>query len=274
MNYSVLTSPEKPNFNEDVVEAVTNACWILDGATPVHKHIAIADYASCAQWLVQRFSSILKELVEQNQHASFQQLLRQAQENLAHQDKKEIEQLLKEDMPSFTMAAAYISSKEIDFYVLGDCEIHILHKDKSLSMVQDNRYDEYDAHLAQVRNNLYAQKKDKNCDEYVQARLAVKSQMNQPEGFWLGALEGDWADHLVHITLSREEIQSFLLCSDGFSRLFILEPNIGAQDILDGSITINECLERLREKENSTPDMHLRWSKKSDDASAILAEGI
>ena len=265
-------------YNEDViieVNANKKYFWIFDGATPIFKNIMVADYGSSAEWLVKELSNKMMKIIKKFPDIDFLILLKKAINTLLKDEGTLISRFNVNDFPSFTMVAAVTSKYFTTFYVIGDCVAHILNTNRQMITLTDQRYEKYDHELTIFRNSHNMQNTEDK-DKYVNKRLEIKSYMNKENGFWLGTINKDWINknQIKVIKMANNTISKFFLCSDGFSRLLKIFPEISPFDVLSEKLSLKTYLSKIRNAEKTNHSLLNNWSKESDDASAMLVEDI
>ena len=183
--------------------------------------------------------------------------------------------------PSAALAIAQARDDHLELGVLGDCLAIVRLRDGStLVAPRDPALLELDRLTAAAMGEVlqaglaFAIARLQVADRLV----AQRRLMNRPGGYWIFAAEPDAADHLLEAAVPLASVESFLLCSDGFARLWDgLGAYVGPAELLDATrdLGLPEMGRLLREAE-AADDPPLRSPRVSvrDDASALLLERL
>lgn len=245
-------------WGEDRLYAGDKVSFVIDGATPISKQ-PYNGYHSGAEWLAEELKQYL---IEHLSDAEVPVLCKQFTDKAGESVKTMFPSV--QEMPSMTIAAIAGDGDMLKGYVLGDCSLYILLKDGGIKHVTDRRTDAFYQKTMNAKRNAEAHGADVTA-AVLEQRRKNKATMNQQGGYWTVSFVGDYEQEFYTCSVPVAEVQSVLLCTDGFDRAFC-RGMFTPECVLRGEESLKTVLERLREAEKeSDADV-----KRHDDASAIL----
>ncbi len=250
-------------WGEDRIVALENTFGVLDGATPINA-AKIEGYHTEAEWMADTFVTFLKDSENASLPQDFPYLCQGFVNSVVKSDALKNIPVL--DYPCLTLSVLTLENNLLNAYLLGDCELHILLKDKRLISLTDKRSRNF--------SNLTCRAIEKAKNEGRSPEEASKIQryenrkhINMKDGYYVLSPCGTFEKGLQRLSLPLDEVHSVLCCTDGFARLFSLESSPKPQDFLSGGLTLSQGLEILRNHEKSK---HIPGEvKRHDDAAAL-----
>lgn len=269
MNFEVINqinSSGNGKWSEDDFIIMPNLVVVMDGATSI-KNRSFEGYQTFARWFVCEFKKTF--LLRYESECHIPSLVKQCV-NILKRDYPLLDIPFYEK-PTFTFSAIQIVDDTLKCFTIGDCNVYILLKNGSLINVYDKRVDKF-SHKTLLKLQ-YAIRNNLDVESHVrETRIANLKSRNMPNGFWVVAYDGNYENEFVERGFNVNEIDSFLICSDGFNRVFKEFSILTPIEILERQINIAQALEVMRKYEemnNSASDYPC--VKKSDDATAVLA---
>lgn len=261
--------------NEDLVGWLTDAVWILDGATGLGP--PLLPHTSDAAWFVaaidaalhgalsvapdQPTPSVLREAVLQVRARFGQERLRAG--SAAYES------------PSAAFAMVRRLAHGFELSTLGDCRIIYAPDDGHATTYGASRVSAFEAKtlaelaaiLASNPELAFAQAK-----QLILPRLKQnRSRMNSSDGYWILGMDFAAIEHVQIRVLTSARLDC-ALATDGFTRLYDLFGLCTASDLLaaENSAAVDSLLSRLRAAETADPECrrYVR-TKRSDDASFV-----
>ena len=256
----------KGNWGEDRIYADDRHFIVVDGATPA-RQIPCPGFHSHAEWMAESFVRFAEDLFSRNDPAAEDYPSLCADFINATRSDIHLKGLTETDMPCFTTAAVYLRKDTITAYNLSDCSVILKFRDGSVRCWCDDRTSAFSAKTVTAKEKALAQGLDPA--PFVSEQMARnRTAMNTPGAYWTVAYKGGIKKEFTVLSFPREEINSFLICSDGFARIFEYPGGISPEDVFTPGFRLTEALELLRSLEHS-PDSPSQI-KRSDDVSAIL----
>jgi hypothetical protein len=180
------------------------------------------------------------------------------------------------EAPSCTIGLVRPVGDELEAAVLGDCTVVVTHRDSSHTVLKDERLQDFDERIARTLAADIARgsTEEEATENAREALVRNRDLANRPETYWLFSGNKAAAEHVLTATVPRADVESVLLCSDGFARLvhpFRLvedEQSLADAAVAQGLLVLGKALRTAEEAAESMVD-YPRLST-SDDASALL----
>lgn len=159
-------------------------------------------------------------------------------------------------------------------FTIGDCSIYILEKNGTINSIYDKRVDQFSNKT--LLKLQYAKKNNLDIESYIrETRLSNASYRNKSNGFWVVGYDGSFEKEFIQGEYEIKNIQSVLICSDGFNRCFkefsLLSPKFFFREQPDLRLILQDIrkYEKLNNEAYDFPCV-----KKSDDATAVFCSLI
>ncbi len=266
------TSP----VNEDIAGRADNCIWVIDGATGVgDNHV---DEISDARWYVSWWDKYLRE--NSNIDTSLNDLIRKGiykvrNEYLMISKLRDIDKI---SSPSASIAVVRERNGELEFFVLGDCNIYI---DANLPLaIKDHRVDLHDNKVYKLMRenmlfNLQEVRRDEESFMSVYDLLRVnRSLKNTDDGYWILGFDENAVEQSINGRMKLSSGVKFLLASDGFTcsieKYGIFREGEVFSNILDEDL--RNMVEKIRRFEGSSACSTFPRFKTMDDLSCVYGE--
>lgn len=263
--------------NEDVARVMDTSCaWVLDGADD-----PLADDFACrhdARWYVDELSNALSQYLSESRNP-LNEVLAQSIREVANRHRLVCANPSPRQ-PCATVAMVRLSSKFIDYLVLGDASL-LIRKSESTSHVSDKRLQEV---APQIRQEIWGRLRDGHGyadpargDLLRNLAEAEREARNSDEGYWITSYSPEAAFHALvkSIPVTDESaVTEMALMTDGLERaLSTFEIFTDCGEMLRALLEHGpiQCIDRVRDAE-----MKDRWgrtyprTKFSDDASVVV----
>lgn len=273
---SICVSRPEAKVNEDGMFISSNLVLILDGATGLDKNLISEE--SDAYWLVSEIIGYFQRHFTQD--SNFLTVLNEsifaAREKL---DENILSKLNAFNMPSAGMAAIQIKNGYIQAFRTGDCKLHVKFNERIYELFEESKLSELDKKSI---NNMKTKIQSGETPEEARAQTMSilrenRSMMNKPDGYSALSLEEKSIQLVENKKIKANEIDTFLLTTDGFYSVF--------EDYRAKSI--HEIFEMLKNKKSENIIELIRTIeqndaslqkyprlKKSDDATAAIVSPL
>ena len=266
--------------NDDCWGSVGTAVWILDGATDLTKERLFPAALSDAQWFANAVDSELRNADWSKATIPLLQSVMQRVLRRFH-----LEAVGRIDRPSLWPSAGFALVRawgdHIEFINLGDCRVLWKRSDSgAVRAFGSSRVTELDGRVVQEIKRLHREghtNKDvvrKAIAPMIEAHRKLK---NSPEGYWILDASGEGVVHAQTLLIEAADVETILLCTDGYYRLVDTYQQRTDQSLLLASLDIgvSAMIHEIRNIERM--DEHcLKFPriKPSDDATAVLASVV
>jgi hypothetical protein len=294
MTIRILDSVTEPGSsvapNEDVMDAVPAAAWVIDGATGLGKHRLTKDRTD-AEWLAQESSAYLRKTADWSD-PSVENLVRGLITHVAASfTKLRAGELTprytgRDELPSAGLVLVRSRPGGVQIASLGDCRAILVLPDGTVACSAESRLSELDrSALEEMDRKLPSGGKLPSTEDVAAARTAIqptlqanRALLNTPSGYWVLSIHPEAADHLQpkDFLLATGTRARGLLASDGFYRL--VDPFGECRDdtdLVEQTLRFGpkRMLERLRSiEERDAGCRNFRRFKPKDDATVMTFE--
>lgn len=200
--------------NEDLIGWEGQLAWVIDGATSLAEH-QVTDRPSDALWLVEHLSTGLRSRAQSSDDLA--ELLAESIADVA--DRAGAEWIgTPEVPPSAAVGIVRFNEMTTDFLVLADVSV-VLRTEAGTVEICDERVDTGNEIARMVMQEELERTGDLTAARERVAPMLLerrRTSMNQPEGYWVAALDPDAAVHAVSGTFER--VHEVVLATDGFVR--------------------------------------------------------
>lgn len=261
----------KENWGEDRIYADASHFIVVDGSTPIH-NVPCEGCNSHAEWMADEFVRFAARILADPQSAAYEDYRDLCAAFIdATRNDPHLTGLAESDTPCFTTAAIYLTDDTLTAYNLCDCSVIIKFSDGTVRRWCDERITAFSDRTLAAR--AYALSNGLDPAPYVaEQRMKNRAAMNTPGAYWTVAYKGEIKKEFTLLSFPRKEVNSFLICSDGFSRLFEYPGGITIDDVFAPDFDLEQAFSLLRSLEHSSDAP--AQVKRSDDVSAILVNDI
>ncbi|WP_455587005.1 protein phosphatase 2C domain-containing protein [Bacteroides sp.] len=252
-------------WNEDELIIMSDCVAVIDGSTSI-KNTKFKEYDTYAEWFVQEFKKIF--LLRYKAECNITSFVKQCVDTIQY--KTPLFDIPFYEKPTFTLSVIQIVKKSLICYTIGDCSIYVFKKNGNTEYIYDKRVDQFSNKT--LLKQQYAKKNNLDVDSYIRdTRIDNLHHRNKTNGFWVIGYDGNYENEFVKREFDIQEIESLLICSDGFNRAFKEFSLINPINIFKDKISLMQVLTAIREYEELN---HAAYDfpcvKKSDDATAAL----
>lgn len=208
--------------NEDKITIIDGAAWVLDGATGITGK-RITEKETDALWYVEKINNYLTNNI--NSPNSLKDIMKSAirevkESYITYEGYKNLEEV---DYPCAAIALARFNSKELEYYVMGDCTLIYKERDEKAVEIVDKKIIGLEE---KILNSMVKVSKEKKvsilearryCDNEV---LNVRKMKNKSDGYWILELNEEAIDNGLYGKVAISKEVSISLTSDGFSQYY------------------------------------------------------
>lgn len=262
--------------NEDVIGMNSFGAWVLDGATGLNKKNLISN-KSDANWYVNWWNSYLYKNIDSK--FSLKEVITKGIELISKEyfnviDKEKITNL---DRPSSSIAAVKFYEDKIEYFLLGDCALHLkqkesltILKDKTLCKLDRLVYDKMES-LPNLKNLSFEEIKAEVIDIIIDNRL----KKNTDNGYWILEFEKEAIKNSISGFINIDNNIKLMLTSDGFSCISDRYNEIKESELLDnvqenGVESIYNSLRNIEDDDYLT--IKFPRFKVNDDSSCVYLD--
>ncbi|GAA0864278.1 hypothetical protein [Paraclostridium tenue] len=263
-------------YNEDIVGVNPFGAWVLDGATGLNNKNLVSD-KSDANWYVNWWNKYLhqnihKEITLKEIMADGIKLISDEYYGIVNKDK--IEKL---DTPSSSISIIKFYKDKIEYFLLGDCALHLKQKDK-VKIIKDRTlcyldklvYDEMES-LPNLSKLSYEEIKSRVMKTIIANRL----KKNTKDGYWILDFDKEAIDNSINGFIYIKDNIKLMLTSDGFSCISDRYNEIEEQELLNNveESGIGNIYNKLRKiEEDDYLTTKFPRFKINDDSSCIYLD--
>ena len=260
-----LVSSGNGKWCEDITIINNSLVGVLDGATPIDI-IEIDNYQTQACWFVNEFvrNFLNEDYGPINSVNSFCKAI------INKIDCSKISEFQDYNYPCCTAAFVRINNKYLLCSIIGDCSIYVRLKNRAVIHFYDDRVDKFSKKTQIISQKDYANMYEKE-SAIKQQKINNRKHLNNPDGFYALTLCDSWYDSFVENQIAIADVDSVLICSDGFARLFKEYNIMSPQAFFNNDISILDGVSLIRNFEKKSL-ANYSCVKKKDDASAILLD--
>ena len=264
--------------NEDKITVLDNAAWILDGATGLTGK-RITEKETDALWYVEALDDYLKKHI--NSSKDIKEIIKNAIKEVKEKYSKydgfnDLEEI---DYPCAALALVRLNSKELEYYVIGDCTLIYSQENESIKEIVDRKLIGLEENiLRKMRevskvNNISVLDARRFCNDEV---ISVRKLKNKLNGYWILEFNEDAVDRGLYNKISINGEISICITSDGFSQFydtFNLAEDYKAFINLLKESNVEDIFNTLYEEQEKDSNCNdYQRLKKRDDTSIIYFE--
>ena len=208
--------------NEDKITVLDNAAWILDGATGLTGK-RITEKETDALWYVEALDDYLKKHI--NSSKDIKEIIKNAIKEVKEKYSKydgfnDLEEI---DYPCAALALLRFNSKELEYYVIGDCTLIYSQENESIKEIVDRKLIGLEENILRKMcevskvNNISVLDARKLCNDEV---ISVRKLKNKLNGYWILEFNEDAVDRGLYNKISINGEISICITSDGFSQFY------------------------------------------------------
>jgi hypothetical protein len=263
-------------YNDDCWGSVPTAVWILDGATGLSKERLFPAAPSDAQWFV---SAVDSELQRSDWSEATVPLLQSVMEGVRRRFHLEAVGRI-EDVslwPFASFALIRVCEGRVELVNLGDCRILWRPPDgRAVKSFGSSRVTELDASVVREMERLQREgyTGHESVRKAVLPMIEANRKLKNTPGYWILDITGEGIVNVQTTFVEAADIETILLCSDGYYRLVDTYHKRTDQSLLSDSVNIGVAamLREIREIERGDAHcLEFPRIKPSDDATAVLA---
>lgn len=202
-------------WNEDVYHASNTCIFVIDAATGLSNNQVMSQ--DDAWW----FSSRLKEEIKKRLDLDLLEALKFSILQLQKEYKIDIDQMLKQDMPSGCLSLFRENEDIIEYIGIGDCVGMIELKDGTTEWMIDDRIEKMDGAVIEKMKELSNEMDIPflSTRPYVNPILLKNRNLRNQEYYALD-LTLDWVDGVVYKSWKKEDVKRMACMSDGLFQIF------------------------------------------------------
>ncbi|GAA0814382.1 protein phosphatase 2C domain-containing protein [Clostridium tertium] len=208
--------------NEDKITIIEGSAWILDGATGLTGK-RITEKETDALWYVEALDDYLKKHI--NSSKDIKEIIKNAIKEVKEKYSKydgfnDLEEI---DYPCAALALVRFNSKELEYYVIGDCTLIYSQENESIKEIVDRKLIGLEENILRKMcevskvNNISVLDARKLCNDEV---ISVRKLKNKLNGYWILEFNEDAVDRGLYNKISINGEISICITSDGFSQFY------------------------------------------------------
>ncbi|MBS6504171.1 MAG: protein phosphatase 2C domain-containing protein [Clostridium sp.] len=208
--------------NEDKITIIEGSAWILDGATGLTGK-RITEKETDALWYVEALDDYLKKRI--NSSKDIKEIIKNAIKEVKEKYSKydgfnDLEEI---DYPCAALALLRFNSKELEYYVIGDCTLIYSQENESIKEIVDRKLIGLEENILRKMcevskvNNISVLDARKLCNDEV---ISVRKLKNKLNGYWILEFNEDAVDRGLYNKISINGEISICITSDGFSQFY------------------------------------------------------
>ncbi|WP_275373052.1 protein phosphatase 2C domain-containing protein [Clostridium tertium] len=208
--------------NEDKITVLDNAAWILDGATGLTGK-RITEKETDALWYVEALDDYLKKHISSSKDIKeiIKNAIKEVKEKYSKYDGfNDLEEI---DYPCAALALVRFNSKELEYYVIGDCTLIYSQEHESIKEIVDRKLIGLEENILRKMcevskvHNISVLDARKFCNDEV---ISVRKLKNKSNGYWILEFNEDAVDRGLYNKISINGEISICITSDGFSQFY------------------------------------------------------
>lgn len=217
----ILTKGGKSdNENEDCVYLCDDFGFVMDGATGLLKE-NITNCVSDAKWYVEEFKNFLIKNLKTKKN--LKEIMKDGIRYVSNTYNNIEGATSVKSKPSSGIALFRKNENNIEYFILGDCQLIIKDKKDIITKLQLNDLPKLDninigrmVKIAKEKNINVIDARPLINDYLVETRLT----QNTNNGYWILSDDINAVDHALHGTLNLKDIKQIIGLTDGFSQLY------------------------------------------------------
>ena len=217
----ILTKGGKSdNENEDCVYLCDDFGFVMDGATGLLKE-NITNCVSDAKWYVEEFKNFLIKNLKTKKN--LKEIMKDGITYVSNTYNNIEGATSVKSKPSSGIALFRKNENNIEYFILGDCQLIIKDKKDIITKLQLNDLPKLDninigrmVKIAKEKNINVIDARPLINDYLVETRLT----QNTNNGYWILSDDINAVDHALHGTLNLKDIKQIICLTDGFSQLY------------------------------------------------------
>lgn len=217
----ILTKGGKSdNENEDCVYLCDDFGFVMDGATGLLKE-NITNCVSDAKWYVEEFKNFLIKNLRTKKN--LKEIMKDGITYVSNTYNNIEGATSVKSKPSSGIALFRKNENNIEYFILGDCQLIIKDKKDIITKLQLNDLPKLDninigrmVKIAKEKNINVIDARPLINDYLVETRLT----QNTNNGYWILSDDINAVDHALHGTLNLKDIKQIIGLTDGFSQLY------------------------------------------------------
>lgn len=217
----ILTKGGKiDNENEDCVYLCDDFGFVMDGATGLLKE-NITNCVSDAKWYVEEFKNFLIKNLKTKKN--LKEIMKDGIRYVSNTYNNIEGATSVKSKPSSGIALFRKNENNIEYFILGDCQLIIKDKKNIITKLQLNDLPKLDninigrmVKIAKEKNINVIDARPLINDYLVETRLT----QNTNNGYWILSDDINAVDHALHGTLNLKDIKQIIGLTDGFSQLY------------------------------------------------------
>ncbi len=217
----ILTKGGKSdNENEDCVYLCDDFGFVMDGATGLLKE-NITNCVSDAKWYVEEFKNFLIKNLKTKKN--LKEIMKDGITYVSNTYNNIEGATSVKSKPSSGIALFRKNENNIEYFILGDCQLIIKDKKDIITKLQLNDLPKLDninigrmVKIAKEKNINVIDARPLINDYLVETRLT----QNTNNGYWILSDDINAVDHALHGTLNLKDIKQIIGLTDGFSQLY------------------------------------------------------
>lgn len=217
----ILTKGGKSdNENEDCVYLCDDFGFVMDGATGLLKE-NITNCVSDAKWYVEEFKNFL--ITNLKTKKNLKEIMKDGIRYVSNTYNNIEGATSVKSKPSSGIALFRKNENNIEYFILGDCQLIIKDKKNIITKLQLNDLPKLDninigrmVKIAKEKNINVIDARPLINDYLVETRLT----QNTNNGYWILSDDINAVDHALHGTLNLKDIKQIIGLTDGFSQLY------------------------------------------------------
>ncbi len=270
---SIFVEGRDASVCEDAAYIGDNFAFVIDGAGGVDgSHVT--DEITDAKWFAEEWKSFL--ITSLNNQQPIIDVVKDGIPRIAETYSAYPEAENVKDKPSAAIAIVRITDDMLEYFVLCDAVIILRKKNGACDLITDSRLNVLDDINFEHMKRIALEKNIPTKDAFPYIKpyiLENRYKMNQPDGYAALAHTVDGLGTAIQGKYPLDEVQDFVILSDGFAESFDLFEIYSSVDELIEDVSANgieQAVEKLHREHDKDPDCNIYVrNKKCDDISVV-----
>ncbi len=219
---SELITDTVRNVNEDIGNIVSNAAWVLDGATSLSDK-NITPLKTEAKWYVEKLNHYFENHMMDNSSKELSSIVKESikKTRLEFFDflDKEIDEV---DEPAASCAMVRWENNILEYFVLCDCTFVLFRNGKVVKKITDDRIDKFEEEIRKKIKHLIEDRRMSltNARRKVFPIIKkVRRLRNEAGNYWVLSFDPKAVEKAIHDKIELKKGDEVYLFTDGFGRI-------------------------------------------------------
>lgn len=201
-------------FNNDIINHVGDMCYVMDGASALFDDNVFFETSDLYEYM-----RLLRKNIQDN--SSIVVNFKNGIEN-SNNELTGIEKYNEYELPTYTISAIKEYDNYFEVYLLCDCLVSILYKNKTIENIEDNRFNKIKFECRKEISKI--DKLDLDIEEKLKLKRPIwreyRKYANKENGYPVGSTNKNSIEQGIIKRIKKENVDKILICSDGLYSQF------------------------------------------------------